>query len=25
VVLKPEYVHRLFGLRVHEIICKPRL
>jgi hypothetical protein len=25
VVLKPNYVHRLFDLRVKEIICKPRL
>jgi len=25
VVLQPDYVHRLFGLRVKEIICKPRL
>jgi len=25
VVLKPDYVHRFFGLRVKELICKPRL
>ena len=25
VVLKPDYVHRLFNTRVKEIICKPRL
>ncbi len=25
VVLQPDYVHRLFSLRVKEIICKPRL
>lgn len=25
VVVKPDYVHRLFNLRVKEIICKPRL
>jgi hypothetical protein len=24
-VLKPDYVHRFFNLRVKEIICKPRL
>ena len=24
-VLKPDYTHRFFGLRVKEIICKPRL
>jgi hypothetical protein len=24
-VLKPDYVHRIFDLRVKEIICKPRL
>jgi hypothetical protein len=25
VVLKPDYVHRLFNTRVKEVICKPRL
>jgi hypothetical protein len=25
VVLQPSYVHRLFNLKVKEIICKPRL
>jgi hypothetical protein len=25
VVLTPSYVHRFFNLKVHEIICKPRL
>lgn len=25
VVLKPDYVHRFFDLRVKEVICKPRL
>jgi hypothetical protein len=24
VVVKPDYVHRFFGMRVKEIICKPR-
>jgi hypothetical protein len=24
-VIKPDYTHRFFGLRVKEIICKPRL
>lgn len=24
-VVKPDYLHRFFGLRVKEIICKPRL
>jgi hypothetical protein len=25
VVLKPDYVHHFFGMRVKEVICKPRL
>jgi uncharacterized protein len=25
VVLTPSYVHRFFNLKVHEIVCKPRL